>query len=325
MAIQVIPLPYNINALEPVISAEALRVHFDEHYRNYVNKSNELISDTIYEDMPIREIVLKSGKKIQWDHEIKIFNNVNQAWNHTFFWNCLTPAKNMIASDHLKKRLIENFGSYEAFVEQFEVKASELFGSGWCWLVVDSDLNLEIMLTKNGENPLTSGKIPIFVVDLWEHAYYLDYQSSRQEFVDNIWSAVNWSFVEAELFKAEREQIKLRKSRETIKSLPTYFRERWIGIGATFMRRRKTSIKGGTLIGAALGAVIFFFISMLISAEVIPLPGLAVPASNLGSGLIWMFGIVFGAAVGAGCGALVGIGTPMSLHTHQKDNPQPST
>ncbi|MBL7544548.1 MAG: superoxide dismutase [Bdellovibrionaceae bacterium] len=318
MAIQAVPLPYNIDALEPVISADALKIHYEDHYKGYVNKVNDLIPDTIYEDLSLKDIVLKSGKKIQWDHETKIFNNANQAWNHAFFWKCMTPARNMIQSHVLKEKINESFGSFENFKEQFTLKAGELFGSGWCWLVLNKSLSLEILLGKNEENPLVSGKIPIFVVDLWEHAYYVDYRSQRREYMDNIWELVNWSFVEIEMVKAERVQQQRKNFKENTRSLPFYFRQKWLGVNQTFMKPRKTSIRTGTLLGSLIGAVLFFFVSMLVGLDILPLPGLFTTAAHTNFGLIMFVGMTLGVLIGGACGALVGIGTPMPLHIARK-------
>lgn len=317
MAIQITPLPYNTNALEPVISEEALRTHYEQHYKGYVAKLNDLIPDTIYEDLSLKDIVLRSGKKIQWDHEIKIFNNADQAWNHTFFWNCLTPARNMRPSDYLAQRICENFGNLEAFQEQFNLKAMELFGSGWLWVVLTKNNTIEIMVGKNDENPIASGNSPIFVVDLWEHAYYLDYQSRRKEYIENIWDLVNWSFVHAELVKAEKHRPERKSTKERFKSLPFYLRQRWVGSDRTFIKRRRTSLGSGTVIGAALGGTIFFFLASLVSTQVLPLPGLISTSGNMNNGFILFFGISLGVLLGAACGALVGIGTPLPLTPKQ--------
>lgn len=314
MAIQAMPLPYNIDALEPVISASALSTHYEEHYKKYVSKLNELIPDTVYEDLSLKEIVLRSGKKIQWDHETKIFNNANQAWNHNFLWQCLTPARNMTRSERVQNKINQSFGSFENFIEQFTLKSNELFGSGWCWLVLNKNLSMEIVVGRNDENPLPSGYIPLFVVDLWEHAYYVDYRSSRAEYLENIWEIVNWSFVEVEILKAERYQKDRKSSKEVIRSLPLYFRQKWIGTSPTYIRRRKTSVRSGALFGSVIGAVLFFFFASLVSVDIIPLPGLFASASSVSMVLILSVGAFIGGLLGAASGALVGIGTPMPLH-----------
>lgn len=316
MAIQITPLPYNIDALEPVISVEALTAHFEEHYRVYVDKLNDLLPDTVYEDLSLKDIVLKSGKKIQWDHETKIFNNANQAWNHTFFWNCLTPARNMKPSDALLAKIDENFGTLAVMIEQFNLKAMELFGSGWVWLVMNKNKKLEIVSGKNAENPLPVGNIPIFVVDVWEHAYYVNYKSNRKLYLESVWQLVNWSFVENELLKAEKFQVKRQSSRDVTQSLPFYFRQKWLSSTPSFLKRRKTSIKSGTLLGAAIGAFIFFFVSIAISVGLLPSQGLNASVASGGANyiVILSIGVFVGLFVGAACGALVGIGTPMPKH-----------
>lgn len=318
MAIQLTPLPYSTNALEPVISEQSLKTHYNEHYKNYIARLNDLIPDTIYEDLSLKDIVLMSGKKIPWDHEVKIFNNANQAWNHSFFWSCLTPARNMRPSEHLVKKINDNFGSLNNFTEVFILKANELFGSGWLWLALSKAGSLEIISGKNDENPLATGCIPIFVIDLWEHAYYIDYQSARAEYIQNIWQIVNWSFVHAELVKAEKHFQSNRASKQAFQSLPLYFRKRWVGSDRTFIKRRRTSVASGSLIGAGIGALVFFFLASLVSMQVLPLPGLVV-SSDMNHGAVLSIGVFLGIFLGAACGALVGIGTPMPLapkHSH---------
>lgn len=318
MAIPLTPLPYSTNALEPVISEAALKTHYEDHYKSYVSRLNDLIQDTIYEDLSLKDIVLRSGKKIQWDHETKIFNNADQAWNHSFFWNCLTPARNMRPSEHLVKKINDSFGSLDAFTEQFTLKANDLFGSGWLWLVLSRSGMLEIIPGKNDENPLAVGLIPIFVIDLWEHAYYMDYQSRRREYVQNIWQIVNWSFIHAELVKAEKQFQVKRTPKQTFQSLPFYFRQRWVGSDRTFIKRRRTSVTSGSVIGAGIGALLFFFLASLVSMQVLPLPGL-IMSTGVNHAAVLFIGTFLGVLIGAACGALVGIGTPMPLnpkHSH---------
>lgn len=318
MAIQLTPLPYSTNALEPVISEHALMTHYSEHYKNYIARLNDLIPDTIYEDLSLKDIVLRSGKKIQWEHEVKIFNNADQAWNHSFFWNCLTPARNMRPSEYLVKKINDNFGSLNNFIEVFTLKANELFGSGWLWLALSKTGGLEIISGRNDENPLAAGFTPIFVVDLWEHAYYLDYHSKRTEYVQNIWQIINWSFVHAELVKAEKHLQAKRTPKHAFQRLPFYFRRKWVGSDRTFIKRRRTSVASGSIIGAGIGALLFFFLASLVSMQVLPLPGLVL-STGINHGAVLFVGVFLGILLGAACGALVGIGTPMPLppkHSH---------
>lgn len=203
MKFQLPPLPYAKDALEPVISAETLEVHHGKHHKAYVEKLNKLIGGTEYEAMDLREIVLaaKGADK-------KIYNNAAQSWNHNFFWNCMTPSKKKI-SNALNGVLTRAFGSVDEFQKKFTKEAEELFGSGWVWLVQDQSGQILIRALKNANNPLNNNEVPLLVLDVWEHAYYLDYKNERPKFAKNFWKIVNWEFVESELNSSGKSQSEL--------------------------------------------------------------------------------------------------------------------
>lgn len=307
MAIPIAPLPYAIDALEPIISATALKTHYEEHYKGYVKKVNELVQDTIYSGLTLKDIVLKSDKKNTFDREAKIFNNANQAWNHVFYFNCLTDVSNAEPSKELVKKINESFGSLQTFKDEFSSKGADLFGSGWVWLVVNKNAELEIVTGKNAENPLPSGNVPVFVFDVWEHAYYIDFRSDRKSYTEKLWQMANWSFMENEMLRAE----KFQKNKGRYQDF--FARPSWSSVSPSIILRRKSSVRGGALIGAAVGIVVFFFLSLMVNFKVIPLPGLTNAAGASHSGLTLFVGVMLGMFIGAACGTLVGIGTPVPL------------
>ncbi|OFZ19399.1 MAG: superoxide dismutase [Bdellovibrionales bacterium GWB1_55_8] len=191
-------LPFAKNALEPHISAETLEYHWGKHHKAYLDKLNTLIQGTEYEQLPLEEIVLRSDGKI--------FNNAAQAWNHTFFWNCLTGDSKKSPDGPILDAIKRDFGSLEDMKKKFQSIAVDQFGSGWAWLVRKRDGSLALKSTSNAENPLRDGDIPIFVCDVWEHAYYIDYRNDRARFVQSIWNVVNWDFVQTTYEAAERSQ-----------------------------------------------------------------------------------------------------------------------
>lgn len=182
-------LPYAENALEPHISAETLQYHYGKHHATYVDKLNGLIPGTEFESATLEEIIMKSSGGI--------FNNAAQVWNHTFYWNCLSPNGGGEPSAELADAINSTFGSVDAFKEQFSTSAVNNFGSGWTWLVKNADGSLEIVNTSNAANPMTDGKQPLLTCDVWEHAYYVDYRNARPKYVESFWNLVNWEFVAA--------------------------------------------------------------------------------------------------------------------------------
>lgn len=189
-------LPYAKNALEPHISAETLEYHHDKHHAAYVNKLNELLPGSGLEGKELDEIIKATAKD---DSKAQIFNQAAQVWNHTFYWNCMTPNGGGEATSDLKAKIDEAFGSYAKFREEFKNAAVSQFGSGWAWLVADSvDGKLSIMKTSNADTPLAHGKVAVLTCDVWEHAYYIDYRNRRPDYVDTFLDKlVNWEYANA--------------------------------------------------------------------------------------------------------------------------------
>lgn len=188
MAHQLPELPYAKDALEPHISAETLEYHHGKHHQKYVNTLNDLIQGTEFENMSLEDVIKKSSGGI--------FNNAAQTWNHTFYWNCMSPDGGGEPSGPLADAINQAFGSFDAFKEEFSKSAGGLFGSGWTWLVKNSDGGLAIVNAGNAGNPITEGKTPLLTCDVWEHAYYIDYRNERPKYVSAFWNLVNWNFVE---------------------------------------------------------------------------------------------------------------------------------
>lgn len=187
MAITLPALPYAANALEPHMSEETLQFHHGKHHKAYVDKLNALIQDTPMEKTSLEAIIRSS--------EGGIFNNAAQVWNHTFFWNCLSPQGGGQPPEALRQRLEASFGSVEAFQEAFTQTAINTFGSGWAWLVQKGD-TLSLMSTSNAQTPLTQTELtPLLTCDVWEHAYYIDHRNARPHYLKAFWNLVNWSFV----------------------------------------------------------------------------------------------------------------------------------
>jgi Fe-Mn family superoxide dismutase len=181
-------LPYASDALEPEMSAETLEYHYGKHHKGYVDKLNALIIGSGLEGQPLEEVIRQADGPL--------FNNAAQAWNHTFFWNCLAPRARAEGRGELARSIEASFGSLDAFKSEFSKKAEELFGSGWVWLAKDEKGKLVICPTGNGDNPLLANLEPLLACDVWEHAYYIDYRNSRQDFLRHFWKIVHWEFVE---------------------------------------------------------------------------------------------------------------------------------
>ncbi len=191
MAIELPPLPYAQDALEPYISKETLEFHYGKHHNSYVVKLNGLLVGTPDEDKPLEEIVQNSSGGI--------FNNAAQVWNHTFYWNCLSPNGGGKPTGALATAINAHFGSFDEFKTQFTDSAVNNFGSGWTWLVQNADGGLEIVNTSNAATPLSDGATPLLTVDVWEHAYYIDYRNLRPKYMEAFWALVNWDFAENNL------------------------------------------------------------------------------------------------------------------------------
>lgn len=192
MAFELPDLPYDMQALEPYISAETLQYHYGKHHRAYVNKLNELIQNTEYAHLSLEEIILKSKSG-------PIFNNAAQVWNHTFYWHCLSPHGGNEPSGQLAEAINRDFGSFANFKTKFNQAATGQFGSGWAWLMQNQDGSLEIGSTSNANTPLTENKKALLTCDVWEHAYYIDTRNDRAKYVENFWQLAHWNFVAQQL------------------------------------------------------------------------------------------------------------------------------
>lgn len=181
-------LPYSQSDLEPVISATTIDYHYGKHEQAYIDNLNKLIAGTEYENMPLEEIIKKS--------EGGLFNNASQAWNHIFYFFQFGRDGQKEPSGKLAEQIAAQFGSFDELKKKIEEAGATLFGSGWVWLSADEAGKLYITQGKNAENPMTSGLRPILVFDVWEHAYYLDYQNRRAEYLHRIWDLVDWNVIE---------------------------------------------------------------------------------------------------------------------------------
>jgi superoxide dismutase, Fe-Mn family len=196
--IELPPLPYEQNALEPVISANTLSFHYGKHHKTYVETLNKLIVGTEFADMPLEKIIKATDGVAEY---AAIFNNAAQVWNHTFYWHCLKPKGGGEPPAALKKLIDASFGGVEKFKKEFSAAAVGQFGSGWAWLVQDAD-KLKILKTGNAQTPISKGPTPLLTVDVWEHAYYLDYQNRRVDYVNALLDKLlNWDFAAENLGK----------------------------------------------------------------------------------------------------------------------------
>ena len=187
MAIELPALPYDRTALEPHISGETIDFHYGKHHKAYVDNLNKLIEGTEFADQPLESIIKKS--------QGGVFNNAAQVWNHTFYWNCLSPNGGGAPSGKLAELINAAFGDFEKFKEEFTKTAIGTFGSGWGWLVQKKDGSVGLVSTSNAATPLTGEDTPLLTIDVWEHAYYLSYQSRRADYLKAWWNTVNWKVV----------------------------------------------------------------------------------------------------------------------------------
>ena len=185
------PLPYAKDALQPHMSAETLEYHYGKHHQAYVTNLNNLIKGTEFENLSLEEIIKKS--------QGGVFNNSAQVWNHTFFWNCMTPNGGGAPTGKVADLINAKWGSFDKFKEEFQKSAVGNFGSGWTWLVQKPDGSADIVNTSNAATPLTTENKALLTVDVWEHAYYIDYRNARPKFVEGWWNLVNWNFVNQNL------------------------------------------------------------------------------------------------------------------------------
>lgn len=191
MSFELPALPYEKNALEPHISAETLEYHYGKHHNAYVVNLNNLLKGSKFEGLSLEAIIKASDGGI--------FNNAAQVWNHSFYWHCLSPQGGGEPQGNLATAINQAFGSFAAFREQFSDAAVKNFGAGWTWLVKKPDGSLAIVNTSNAATPLTGEDKPLLTVDVWEHAYYIDYRNARPAYLENFWALVNWAFVEKNL------------------------------------------------------------------------------------------------------------------------------
>ncbi|PHQ80829.1 MAG: superoxide dismutase [Fe] [Coxiella sp. (in: Bacteria)] len=189
MAFELPALPYAMDALAPHISKETLEYHYGKHHQAYVNNLNKMVPGTAYEGKSLEEIIKNADGGI--------FDNAAQVWNHTFYWNSLSPQGGGEPCDELAAAIDEAFGSFDAFVEKFTTTAMTTFGSGWAWLVKDKHGKLDVVSTSNAGNPMCDGHTPLFTCDVWEHAYYIDTRNDRGAYLKHFWELANWDFVAA--------------------------------------------------------------------------------------------------------------------------------
>jgi Fe-Mn family superoxide dismutase len=188
-------LLYAQNALEPHISARTLEFHYGKHHQTYVNNLNNLIKGTEFENASLEEIIKNATAGV--------FNNAAQIWNHTFYWESFAPKAGGEPAGALADAINKSFGSFVKFKEKFSAASVTLFGSGWAWLVKKDDGTLDILQESNAGNPMTKGLIPLLTCDVWEHAYYLDYQNRRPDYVTAFWNLIDWNKIEKRFLKLE--------------------------------------------------------------------------------------------------------------------------
>ncbi len=180
-------LPYAINALAPHISQETLEYHHGKHHQTYVTNLNNLIKNTEFADASLEKIIMQSSGGL--------FNNAAQIWNHSFYWNCLSPNGGGEPNGAIADAIQQSFGSFDSFKEAFSKTAITTFGSGWGWLVKNADGSLALSSTSNAGTPMRNDETALLTCDVWEHAYYVDYRNARPKYVEAFWNLVNWDFV----------------------------------------------------------------------------------------------------------------------------------
>ena len=207
MPVLLAPLPYAFDALEPVVSAETLEVHHGRHHRGYVDRLNAAILGTELEHLPLENIVRRAARGRTTARRAAIFHNAAQAWNHQFYWQSLRPRTGEGPSGELAVRISRDFGSHDAFATAFKAAAAGVFGSGWAWLVSERG-KLRIVTTANGDTPLTRDAHPLLTVDVWEHAYYLDYHERRAAYLEGVVDhLLDWDFAADNLRESERSRV----------------------------------------------------------------------------------------------------------------------
>jgi Fe-Mn family superoxide dismutase len=193
MKFEIPDLPYKRDALEPHVSEETLNYHYGKHHKGYLDKLNKRSEGTQYEEMSLEEVIRKSFE----NGDESVYNNAAQTWNHTFLWNSMSAESDGAPGGSLARRVEDKFGDLNGFRKQFKEAATGQFGSGWVWLVTDGG-GVDIVATPNAHNPLTTPRVPLLTLDLWEHAYYLDYQNERGKYTDSfLENLINWDFAQA--------------------------------------------------------------------------------------------------------------------------------
>jgi len=187
-------LPYDKKALHPFISEETFDYHYGKHHAAYVTNLNAAVKDTEYEGLKLEDAIVKSAK----ESKLPVFNNAAQHWNHAFFWECMSPNGGGAPKGKIADMITKDFGSFDAFKEQFSKAAATLFGAGWAWLASDNG-KLEIIQLSNAGTPMTLNKKALLTIDVWEHAYYIDYRNARPKFIEGFWDVINWDKVNARI------------------------------------------------------------------------------------------------------------------------------
>lgn len=197
MKVKLPDLPYRQNSLDPYISERTIQFHYGKHHNAYVENTVKLISGTDLEDKSLEDIILTASQN---EAMIGLFNNAAQVWNHSFYWQCLQPGGGGDPVGSIGKKIINSYGNYQNFKNQFKTTAMSQFGSGWAWLVLNNNGDLEIVKTLNAGTPLTDQLKPLLTADVWEHAYYLDYQNRRADYIEVFFDhLINWEFVNTQL------------------------------------------------------------------------------------------------------------------------------
>lgn len=214
MTIKLPKLPYAMDALEPHISTDTMKLHYGKHHRGYVDKLNKLIEGTHFEDLPLEQIIVSARDSA----EIDILNNAAQAWNHAFFWQSLSPSGQSDPDGRIRDLIEDEFGDIDKFKDEFRSAATSQFGSGWTWLVLDAG-KLRIMSTTNADSPVGTHMTPLLTLDVWEHAYYLDYQNERARYVDAFLDTlIDWRFALDNVQVGEKGEEKENGPRGTVKA-----------------------------------------------------------------------------------------------------------
>lgn len=180
-------LPYSLDALEPHISKETLSYHHGKHHAGYVKKLNKAVENNEFAGKTLEQIIATAKGNI--------FNNAAQVWNHSFYWQCLSPDSTFDTASEISQAIVRDFSSLDEFKKSFTAASTSLFGSGWTWLVLNQKGRLEIVKTENADTPIGHGQVPLLTCDVWEHAYYLDYKNARPDYLQAFWKLVNWKFV----------------------------------------------------------------------------------------------------------------------------------